>query len=203
MIRNETEDGVCIVTIDRPEKAGALSAMMLQDLVAAMEAAQSADAVILTGSGQTFSAGADLGETRSGLITSPLWEEVSSAIAALPSLSIAALNGTVAGGAMGMILACDLRIADPAATFFYPVMKLGFLPQPSDPGRLRALIGPARTKLLLMAGQKLSAQDALDYGLVDRLVASQDLLDTACALARDSRSADPGLRAAIKSICTP
>ena len=51
-----------------------------------------------------------------------------------------------------MALACDLRIAVPTAKFFYPVMSLGFLPQPSDPGRLVALVGPARARLILMAG---------------------------------------------------
>ena len=69
-----------------------------------------------------------------------MWERLSGAIASLPCLTIAALNGTLAGGAMGMVLACDLRIAVPGAKFFYPVMKLGFLPQPSDPKRLAALV---------------------------------------------------------------
>ena len=72
-----------------------------------------------------------------GLATSDVWERLSGAIAALPCLTVAALNGTLAGGANGMALACDLRIAVPSAKFFYPVMKLGFLPQPSDPARWR------------------------------------------------------------------
>ena len=66
-------------------------------------------------------------------------------------MSIAALNGTLAGGAMGMALACDM-IAVASAKFFYPVMKLGYLPQPSDPMRMRALIGPARAKMIPMGG---------------------------------------------------
>ena len=105
--------------------------------------AREARALILTGRGRVFSAGADLGAARAGLATSPLWEELSAAIADLPCMTVAALNGTLAGGAFGMALACDLRIAVPEAKFFYPVMKLGFLPQPSDPGRLAALVGPA------------------------------------------------------------
>ena len=73
---------------------------------------------------------------RAGLATSPLWERLSLAIATLPGLSIAALNGTLAVGAMGMVLACDIRRAVPATSFFYPVMKRGFLPQPSDTLRM-------------------------------------------------------------------
>ena len=68
-----------------------------------------------------------------------------------------------------MALACDLRIAVPAARFFYPVAKLGFLPQPSDPARMAALIGPARTKLVLLAGARLDAEEALRVGLIDRI----------------------------------
>jgi hypothetical protein len=119
-------------------------------------------ALILTGAGEkVFSAGADLEEAHAGLATAPVWEEVSGNLAALECLTIAALNGTLAGGAFGMALACDIRIAVPNARFFYPVAKLGFLPQPSDPGRMRALMGPARTKLLLLGGQKFTADEAL------------------------------------------
>jgi hypothetical protein len=57
-----------------------------------------------------------------------------------------------------MALACDLRIAVPGAAFFYPVMKLGFLPQPSDPARLAALVGPARARLMLMGGARIGAR---------------------------------------------
>jgi enoyl-CoA hydratase/carnithine racemase len=147
-----------------------------------------------------FSAGADLDEARAGLATSPLWERLSGAIAAAPCLTIAALNGTLAGGAFGMALACDLRIAVPEAKFFYPVMKLGFLPQPSDPGRLRALVGPARVRMLLMAGQKITAEEALAWGLVDRVVPREALTDTVDMLAADALGATAAHVAAIKAM---
>jgi enoyl-CoA hydratase len=124
----------------------------------------------------------------------------SGAIAALPCLTIAALNGTLAGGAMGLALACDLRIAVPTAKVFYPVMRLGFLPQPSDPKRLAALVGPARAKLILMAGAKIEAEEALGWGVLDRLVAPEALLDTARALAADVLAAKPGHAASIKAL---
>ncbi len=199
MIRLDRDGGLWTVTLDRPDKANALTAAMLQELIAIAEAAApEARALILTGTGRVFSAGADLAEARAGLATSPLWEDLSARIARLPCLTIAALNGTLAGGAFGMALACDLRLAVPEAGFFYPVMKLGFLPQPSDPGRLTALVGPARAKALLMAGQRIAAPEALAWGLVDRLADPEALLTEARALAADACAAPPGHVAAIK-----
>ncbi|MFD0910562.1 enoyl-CoA hydratase/isomerase family protein [Ruegeria arenilitoris] len=201
MIDLTQQDGLWTVTINNPGKANALSGAMLSDLLQIAEAAQEARALILTGAGKVFSAGADLDEARAGLATSDLWERLSGAIAALPCLTVAALNGTMAGGANGMALACDLRIAVPTAKVFYPVMRLGFLPQPSDVKRMRALIGPARTKLILMAGQKVTADEALAFGLVDRVVAPEDLMQTARDLVADSLAADPQTAAGIAGMC--
>ncbi|WP_170342225.1 enoyl-CoA hydratase/isomerase family protein [Ruegeria arenilitoris] len=201
MIDLTQQDGLWTVTINNPGKANALTGAMLSDLLQIAEAAQEARALILTGAGKVFSAGADLNEARAGLATSGLWERLSGAIAALPCLTVAALNGTMAGGANGMALACDLRIAVPTAKVFYPVMRLGFLPQPSDVKRMRALIGPARTKLILMAGQKVTADEALAFGLVDRVVASEDLMQTARDLVADSLAADPQTAAGIAGMC--
>lgn len=201
MIELAKDGGLWTVTLNRPDKANSLTGEMLEQLAGIAESAGEARVLVLTGTGKVFSAGADLEAARAGLATSPLWERLSGAIAALPGLTIAALNGTVAGGAMGMVLACDLRIAVPAAKFFYPVMKLGFLPQPSDPGRMAALIGPARTRLVLMGGQRLSAEEALAFGLVDRLAEPEALMDTARALATDTLAADPSVAAAIKALC--
>ncbi len=202
MIRLDKMDGLWTVTIDRPDKANSLTGAMLGDLVDIARSARDARALILTGKGRVFSAGADLDEARAGLATSGLWEQLSGAIAALPGLSLAALNGTLAGGAMGMVLACDLRIAVPGAKVFYPVMKLGFLPQPSDPVRMAALIGPARTKLILMGGQKITASEAYGFGLIDRIVAPDDLLAVARELTGDTLAAGPGIARDIKALCT-
>lgn len=201
MIRLEKDGPFWRVTLDRPDKANALTGAMLADLTGIIDAAATgAQALVLTGAGKVFSAGADLDAARAGLATSPLWEQLSGALVAAPCLTIAALNGTLAGGAFGMALACDLRIAVPSARFFYPVMKLGFLPQPSDPARMAALIGPARAKMLLMAGQKISAEEALAWGLIDRITAPETLLDTARALADDALRAHPENAAAIKAL---
>ena len=202
MIQVETADGVRTVTIDRPEKANSLTTEMLTTIAVAAETAAEAGVkvFVLRGTGKVFSAGADLDEARAGLATSPVWERLSGAIARMPCLTIAALNGTLAGGAMGMVLACDLRLAVPGAKFFYPVMKLGFLPQPSDPGRMAALIGPARAKMILMAGQKIEAEEALAWGLIDRIVAPEAMAETVTALAADACAAAPAHIAGIKAL---
>lgn len=202
MIRLQKEDGdLWVVTIDRPDKANSLTEKMLTELADIAEQAVDARAVIFTGNGKVFSAGADLDEARNGLATSPVWERLSSAVENLPCLTIAALNGTLAGGANGLALACDLRIAVPNAKFFYPVMKLGFMPQPSDPIRMRALIGPARTKLILMGGQKIAADEALAFGLIDRIFEPDELMTAAKDIAADTLAAPLEIAQGIKSMC--
>jgi enoyl-CoA hydratase len=201
MITLDQQGGLWKITLNRPEKANALTAAMLQELAEIAEAAQQARGLIITGAGGVFSAGGDLDEMADGLATSEVWERLSTAIAAVPGLSIAALNGTLAGGAMGMALACDIRLAVPKAKFFYPVMKRGFLPQPSDPLRMSALIGPARTKLILMGGQKLSAQEALQFGLIERVLEPEALLPTAENIAADTIAASPEIARGIRLLC--
>jgi len=194
-------DRLVVVSIDRQEKANSLTRAMLNDLAEAVETTsvdESVNAMILTGRGKVFSAGADLEAARAGLATDPVWERLSSAIAGAPVLTMAALNGTAAGGALGMVLATDLRVAHPDAKIFYPVMKLGFLPQPSDPDRLAALVGSARAKLLLMGGARIEAVEALTMGLVDCV--SETPLETACGLAADALSANRAHVAAIKAM---
>jgi enoyl-CoA hydratase/carnithine racemase len=198
MIRLAQQDGLWTVTLDRQDKANALTAEMLEELCRIAEAAKEARALILTGAGKVFSAGADLDAARAGLATSPLWERLSGALVALPGLSVAALNGTVAGGAMGMVLACDLRVAVPGAKLFYPVMKLGFLPQPSDPARLAALAGQSRARMILMAGQKIPVEEAMTWGLIDRI--SETPVQEAQALAADTLSASGAHASAIKAL---
>ena len=201
MITLDQQGGLWKITLNRPEKANALTAAMLQELAEIAEAAQQARGLIITGAGGVFSAGGDLDEMADGLATSEVWERLSTAIAAVPGLSIAALNGTLAGGAMGMALACDIRLAVPKAKFFYPVMKRGFLPQPSDPLRMSALIGPARTKLILMGGQKLSAQEALQFGLIERVLEPEALLPTAENIVSDIIAASPEIAQGIRALC--
>ena len=195
-IRAERDGDVLVLTLDRPERANALTGAMLEALIGHVEAADGLRLLILTGTGdRAFSAGADLDAARAGLATSPLWERLSGAVAARPCLTVAALNGTLAGGAFGMALACDIRLSVPHAAFFYPVARLGFLPPASDPGRLARLVGPARAKLLLAGGARLDASEALMFGLVDRVV--PDPVAAAKALAPGAAAHVAALKAAV------
>jgi len=198
VIRVESEGDVLTLTLNRPEKANALTETMLTELSGAVGEARER-VLVLTGAGNIFSAGADLDEVEGGTLAhSPQWERLSWAVAEFRGLSIAALNGTVAGGAMGMVLACDLRLCVPGAKFFYPVMKLGHLPQPTDPRRLSALVGPARAKLILMGGQKIVSDDAFAFGLVDRVCDAP--VEEARAIAADVLAARADHVTAIKGM---
>lgn len=204
MITTTMDGAQCTIMLDRPDKANALTAEMLEMLERALSEAEAAGAtvLILTGAGKVFSAGADLDAARNGsLTTDAVWERVSTRIARYPGLTIAALNGTCAGGALGMMLACDLRIAVPHAKVFYPVLKNGFLPQPSDPRRLAALCGLSRAKMILLGGAKVSAETALSWGLFDAIAEPDALMETVQAHTADAMTATPALLAQIKALC--
>lgn len=192
MIGMEDRGGARVLVLDRVEKANALTRDMLAGLDAqvARAAAEGVAVLVITGKGKVFSAGADLEGMAQGLGQAPEWEVLSARIAAFAGLTIAALNGTLAGGAFGMALACDLRVAVPGAEFFYPVMKRGYLPQPSDPKRLSALVGPARAKQIILAGRRIGAAEARDWGLVDLI--AEDAVQGALGLASDALGAEAG-----------
>ena len=199
MIGSDIADGQLTLTINRPHKANALTEAMLAEL-ADIIAATDARVLVLTGAGKVFSAGADLDDVRGGtLATSPEWERLSSAVAKFAGLSVAAMNGSCAGGALGMVLACDLRISLPTAKFFYPVIKMGVLPQPSDPARLRDLIGPSAAKRILLTGARITADEALALGLLDQISAT-DLSADVETLTAPARAADPAQVVAIKAL---
>lgn len=188
MIEYAHKDYLSTITINRPEKANALTPEILSALIDAVEKAHGSRAVILTGVGRVFSAGADLGFIESGLAVSSAWETLSQRIADLPGLTVCALNGTLAGDAFGMALACDIRIAVPDARFFYPALKKRVIPPPSDPMRMRKLIGPSRTKMLLLAGQEIDSAIAQRWGLIDNTTAPNSLMSHAHALVANTRN---------------
>lgn len=193
--------GILWIKLNRPEKANAFTKAMLQELLDIVRAEIAAKAVVFIGAGKVFSAGADLDEADLGLAIDPIWEQLSESVAKMRGITICALNGTLAGGAFGLALACDLRISVPKARFFYPVLKKGFLPQPSDSKRMVQLIGPSRTKLILLAGQKISSDQALLFGLIDQIIPENMLEDEAEKLCADALSAISDTVFAIKEAC--
>ena len=199
-------DGQWRVTLNRPEKANALTPAMLQeiaDIATRAHADPNLRTFIITGAGErVFCAGADVsnGEDMFEFTRDQVWIDASQNIADLPCLTIAGLNGTLAGGGFALALACDMRIATPKAKFFYPVLKRGFLPQPNDVQRMAKLVGPSRAKLILMAGQKLHAEEALRIGLIDRMVDLTDFDETLNSMTLDAAAAKPQSVAAIKRL---
>lgn len=206
MIDVTNTDGQWRVTLNRPDKANALTPAMLQeiaDIAAKAHADPALRTFVITGAGdRVFCAGADVsgGEDMYEFTRDQVWVDASQNIADLPCLTIAGLNGTLAGGGFALALACDMRIATPQAKFFYPVLKRGFLPQPNDVKRMAELVGPARAKLILMAGQKLLADEALSIGLIDRIVDLDAFDETLSAMTVDAAAAKPQSIAAIKRL---
>ena len=198
--------------IDRPEKSNAMSRALLSELGQRLDevaADETARVLILTGAGdRAFCAGADLAELRvetadlaAARAFDALWDQVTDKIARLPLLTVALLNGACAGGGLALALAFDLRIAVEGARIFYPALKNKVLPSPPDLTRLHALIGPSRTKMLLMGGHRLDAAEALRWGLVDEVVAAGALEDAAARVSAGALAAEPHEVVAMKRIC--
>jgi len=183
------------ITLNRPDKANAINMEMLLKLNEILDKAKQQKtlrSLIITGNGPVFSAGADLNSIKlnNELTTTILWRTLSDKIAELPCLTIAALNGTLAGGAFGMVLACDIRLATTATNFFYPVLKNNLLPQPNDIERLVNLAGLSTAKLILIAGQKLNAKKALNRGLIDLICEQSELPDNVNQLSYTAENTD-------------
>jgi enoyl-CoA hydratase/carnithine racemase len=181
-----------IWTIDGEGRRNAISRAMLQELASLVERVSSSRAtrtVILTGAGdKAFCAGADLKE-RSGMSEPEVrafldqLRRTLRAIEKSDCVFIAAINGTAFGGGTELALACDLRVAAPAAELGLTEVKLGIIPGGGGTQRLTRLIGPARAKDLILTGRRLNAAEAFSIGLVSRLAPEGRLLDAAYSLA--------------------
>jgi len=175
----EVADGVATVTLDDPEKRNMLSAQMLTELVAAMKEARDSEqvrAVVLTGAGdKVFCAGADLGGFGADVpliqkhFASDLFLEFFRLMPRLGKPSLCAANGHVLAGGMGLALSCDLLIAKEGATFGTPEINVGAFPY-----MIMAVIyrNVPRKKVneMMLLGERLSAEQAVEYGLANRVV---------------------------------
>ncbi|OHC99018.1 MAG: enoyl-CoA hydratase [Sphingopyxis sp. RIFCSPHIGHO2_01_FULL_65_24] len=204
------DDGVATVTLDRPEAMNALSKALRADLAAAMREVAGDDsirAIVLTGAGtRAFTAGLDLKEL--GADTSNLGaanatgadENPVKAIELCPQPVIGAINGVAITGGFEVALACDIRIASTNARFADTHARVGVMPGWGLSQKLSRLIGIGRAKELSLTGNFLDAETACTWGLVNRVVAPDDLLPAAQALARDIASADPAMVRAYKAL---
>ena len=204
------DDAVATVTLNRPEAMNALSRALRAELAATMRALAADDgvrAIVLTGAGErAFTAGLDLKEL--GADTSNLGaanatsadENPVLAIELCPQPVIGAINGVAITGGFEVAVACDILIASTHARFADTHARVGVMPGWGLSQKLSRLIGISRAKELSLTGNFLSAEAACDWGLVNRVVAPQDLLPAAQALARDIASADPAMVRAYKRL---
>lgn len=188
------ENGVVVLRLNRPDQRNALSRALLSALEAELERLQ-ADlprALILTGSGQAFCAGADLKERRA--MTPEERSAHTDQIAALadglesfPVPVLAAISGYCLAGGAELALACDMRLASLDAQFGFPEVHLGIFPGANGPVRLSRLLGAGAARSLLFTGRRLGAEEAYRLGMVEHL--SADPLEQACQWANQIAAA--------------
>lgn len=180
-IRYEELDGIARLTLNRPEKLNSFNVAMHLEVREALAAAARPEVrvLVLTGAGKGFCAGQDLGDRQTAPGASPpdLGETIGTYYAplvrslhALDKPVIAAVNGVAAGAGCNVALACDLVIATRSASFIQPFCKLGLVPDAGGTWMLPRLVGHARAVGLAMLGDKLSAQQAADWGLIWKCV---------------------------------
>jgi len=204
------DDAVATVTLNRPEAMNALSRALRAEFAAAMRGLAADDgirAIVLTGAGErAFTAGLDLKEL--GADTGNLGaanaegadENPVKAIELCPQPVIGAINGVAITGGFEVALACDILIASTHARFADTHARVGVMPGWGLSQKLSRLIGLGRAKELSLTGNFLGAEAARDWGLVNRVVAPEDLLPAAQALARDIASADPAMVRAYRAL---
>jgi len=206
MIRTTTDDGVTTITLDRLEKLNAFSGTMREDLLAALRGAEG-NVVVITGAGRAFCAGGDV-ELMASLQEANDVErfrklldagrDVVMQIAAMPKPVIASVNGIAAGAGCNLALACDYRIASDQAKLSESFVRIGLHPDWGGTWLLPRLVGPGRAFELLTTGRIVAADEALAIGMVDRVVAAEELADETEKLARAIASAPQAVIADIK-----
>lgn len=177
----ERRGSVALLTLNRPSKANALNVELLTALVDAQTEIQADDsigAVVITGNGRHFSAGADLSDE------AVLPAGVGIGFDVLDRPIIAAVNGTAVGGGLELALACDFRFASANATFGLPEILFGELPAGGGTMRLARLVGIPAAKRLVMTGGRITAEDARAIGLVDQVVEPDGVLESALDFAK-------------------
>ena len=182
-------DGVAVVTLNNP-KVNALSQALLAELreVALELTANPAGAVVITGGERIFAAGADISEfggADEGARITRGFHEALDAVAAIPRFVIGAVSGYALGGGCELALACDYRIGGEKAVFGQPEILLGIIPGGGGTQRLPRLVGPSRAKEMMITGRQVKAEEALRIGLLDEVVAQEQLHERAFALAAE------------------
>ena len=186
----ESPAAVAIITLARPDSLNALSAPMLGELLAAVEeiAASGARCLLITGDGRGFSSGADLASGGGlpddvGAALEEYYNPLLEALFALPIPVVAAVNGPAAGAGCSLALAADLVVAGRSAYFLQAFVNIGLIPDAGATWLLPRLAGRARAMEMMMLGERIPAEQALEWGLISRVVDDEHLQSEAVALA--------------------
>ncbi|HEY8492498.1 MAG TPA: enoyl-CoA hydratase-related protein [Myxococcota bacterium] len=188
-VRSERRGAVALLTLDRPKALNALDRATLERLrarIAELAADRTVRAVVLTGAGRAFAAGADIAEMRGlGPVEAEAFSRLGHAaladLEALPVPTIAAVNGYALGGGCELALACDWIYASTKARFGQPEVNLGLIPGFGGTSRLVRRVGPAWAKELVLSGEPIDAETALRIGLANRVFEPEALVDAAVA----------------------
>ncbi|BDB99273.1 enoyl-CoA hydratase/isomerase family protein [Saccharolobus caldissimus] len=190
-IQIEVKENIGIIRLNRPDKLNAINLQMVEELVKALDELENNNdvkIVIITGNGRAFSAGADIKEMLETPLEDimkrghmPLWEKLRS----FKKPIIAALNGITAGGGLELAMACDIIIAAESAKLGQPEINLGIIPGAGGTQRLTRTVGKFRAMELVLTGKLISAREAEAYGLVNKVVPDNSLLDEAIKLAKE------------------
>ena len=207
----EVKDGLGFVTINREKSLNALNSELLaelKELFTSLKTEDSVKAVVVTGKGRAFVAGADISEMKD-LSTMDLREmaiggqRAMDAIEDLDKPVIAAVNGFALGGGCELAMACDIRLASEKAKFGQPEVNLGILPFFGGTQRLSRLVGKGMAKYMILSAEMIGAEDALKIGLVEKVYAEDQLFEEAEKLARLIMTKSPiGVKMAINAVNT-
>lgn len=187
----ELSNHIFTITINRPDKLNALNKMVIEELELAVNELYSNTEIksaIITGAGtKSFVAGADISEflglsKAEGMAMAKKGQDLFSKIESSPKPVLAAVNGFALGGGCELAMSCHFRIATANAKFGQPEVNLGLVPGYGGTQRLSQLIGKGRSLELLMSGNLIDANTALQYGLINHVCGSEELITTATSI---------------------
>ena len=186
------DSGIATITLNRPEKRNAISFELIDDLLAALKEVEASDALVLivTGAGKAFCSGMDLENLKSLLGRHPQQNLEDSrkmvrffrSLYEFPKVTIAAVHGAAIAGGTGLALLCDFTLATPEAKFGYTEVRIGFVPAIVSTFLLRQ-VGEKQARDLLLTGRIFGAEEAARLGLVNEIVAPENLMGRARELA--------------------
>jgi enoyl-CoA hydratase len=203
LLRTEVTDAVARITLDDPDRRNALSLELVEELdrvLTWLESDDDARAVVVTGAGPAFCAGADLtqlGDARDEGLRRIYEGFLRLARSPLPT--IAAVNGPAVGAGMNLALACDVRVAGRSARFDTRFVDLGIHPGGGHTWMLRRAVGPQAAAAMVVFGERVEGPEAERIGLVWRCVADDELLDEAQRMAARAASGPPELVREVRS----